>query len=79
MNNEILTSIQTSKNISAANGRSGNIRLKTPRIEQKIQLTIIAAIIIYSTIFLIRKKNSRYSCFVYLKSKFCLPANDQYL
>jgi len=49
--NIILTSIQTSRKISAANGRLGIIRLKTPRIEQKIQLTIIATIIIYSIIF----------------------------
>ena len=46
-----LTSIQTKINISAANGRSGNKRRKTPRKEQNIQLIIIAAMTIYSIIF----------------------------
>ncbi len=67
--------MQTSKKISAANGRSGKIRRKTPRIEQKIQLTIIAAIIIYSIIFFEKRK-----FFSFISNDiFVLPANDQYL
>ena len=75
MNNEILTSIQTSKNISAANGRSGNIRRKTPRIEQKIQLTIIAAMTMYSIIFLEQLHIQDF----FFRINFSLLANDQYL
>ncbi len=45
-----LTSIQTSINISALNGKSDINRRKTPRIEKNIQLIIIAAMIIYSII-----------------------------
>ena len=53
-----LTSTQTSRKISAANGRFGTVRRNTPRIEQKMQLMMIDATIMYSIIFYPRETNS---------------------
>lgn len=71
--------MHTSRNISAANGRSGNIRRKTPRIEQKMQFTIIAAMTIYSIIFLIKETQMFYRTGQRGEGMFFLLANDQYL
>lgn len=71
--------MHTSRNISAANGRSGNIRRKTPRIEQKMQFTIIAAMTIYSIIFLIKERQMFYQTGQWGEGMFFLLANDQYL